>query len=108
MQQLLHDLDGIVWVLDVASGAYTYVSKGIRPLLGYAPEDWLEIRTSAPTGYIPRTGRRRRRHGLMRLAGRRLRRDLPAPGGRRTWRSLPDVGHAWTDPDGTVTIRGCS
>jgi len=42
VQRLLHDLDGIVWVLDAASGAYTYVSEGIQRLLGYSPEDWLQ------------------------------------------------------------------
>ena len=42
VQRLLHDLDAIVWVLDAASGAYTYVSEGIRRLLGAAPEDWLD------------------------------------------------------------------
>ena len=84
VQRLLHDLDGIVWVLDAASGAYTYVSEGIRRLLGYAPEDWLQDpgvpgRAAAPGG--PRGGGDR--VGPCRLAGWLVRRHVPAPGRRR-------------------------
>ena len=42
LQRLLRDLDGIVWVLDPATGACTFVSDGIQRLLGTAPEDWID------------------------------------------------------------------
>src|SRR5256885_161283 len=42
LQRLLRDLDGIVWVLDAATGGCTFVSDAIRRLLGYAPADWLD------------------------------------------------------------------
>ena len=33
LQRLLRDLDGIVWVLDAATGACTFVSEAIRRLI---------------------------------------------------------------------------
>jgi PAS domain S-box-containing protein len=107
VQRLLHDLDGIVWVLDAASGAYTYVSEGIRRLLGYSPEDWLQ-----DPGF-----RADRLHPDDREAAETAFARVVSQGGSfdvtyrlRTadgsWRSLHDVGHTITDRDGGVTIQG--
>jgi PAS domain S-box-containing protein len=106
VQRLLHDLDGIVWVLDAASGAYTYVSEGIR-LLGYAPEDWLQ-----DPGF-----RSERLHPEDREAAETEWARVVSQGGSfgvtyraraadGSWRSLHDVGHTITDRDGGVSVRG--
>ena len=107
VQRLLHDLDGIVWVLDAASGAYTYVSEGIRRLLGYAPEDWLQ-----DPGF-----RTERLHPEDREAAETEWARVVSQGGSfdvtyrlraadGSWRSSHDVGHTITDRDGGVSVQG--
>jgi PAS domain S-box-containing protein len=108
LQRLLRDLDGIVWVLDAATGACTFVSDAIRRLLGYTPEDWLgdpDFRTS-------------RVHPEDRAHMEELWSRLATAGGSfdvtyrlraadGSWRTIRDIGHATIDGDGSVgSIEG--
>jgi PAS domain S-box-containing protein len=95
LQRLLRDLDGIVWVLDAATGGCTYVSDAIRRLLGYAPEDWLDD----PAFRV------RRLHPEDRARIEELWSRLGTAGGSfdvtyrlraadGSWRTIRDIGHA--------------
>jgi PAS domain S-box-containing protein len=41
-RSLLNDLDAVVWEADAETMTFTFVSAGVRDLLGYSPYDWLE------------------------------------------------------------------
>jgi PAS domain S-box-containing protein len=108
LQRLLRDLDGIVWVLDAATGACTYVSDAIRRLLGYAPADWLDDPDF----------RARRLHPEDRARMEELWSRLATAGGSfdvtyrlraadGSWRTIRDIGHATVEGDASVgSIEG--
>jgi PAS domain S-box-containing protein len=105
---LLRDLDGIVWVLDAATGACTFVSDGIQRLLGTAPEDWVEDADF----------RLHRLHPEDRARMEALWSRLATAGGSfdvtyrlraadGSWRTIRDIGHATIDDDASVaSIQG--
>ena len=41
MRRVIDDLDAIVWVFDPAADSYTFVSEGIRRVLGLPPDAWV-------------------------------------------------------------------
>jgi PAS domain S-box-containing protein len=41
MEALIHSIDGIVWECEPETLRFTFVSRQVERLLGYAPEDWL-------------------------------------------------------------------
>jgi PAS domain S-box-containing protein len=103
-QQLLRDLDGIVWVFDPVNDRWLFVSEASRRLLGHDPETWL-----ADPGF-----RLDRTHPEDRDRVRQLFERVAAEGGAfdetsrvraadGTWRWLRDLGHALVDADGRVT-----
>ena len=108
LQRLLRDLDGIVWVLDAATGACTFVSEAIRRLLGYAPEDWL----NHPEFRVHRL------HPEDRVHMEELWSRLETAGGSfdvmyrlraadGSWRTIRDIGHATIDAEASVgSIQG--
>jgi len=108
LQRLLRDLDAIVWVLDAATGACTYVSDAIQRLLGYAPDDWLHD----PDFRVHRL------HPEDRARVEALWSRLETAGGSfdvtyrlraadGSWRTLRDIGHATIDGGAAVgSIEG--
>ncbi len=108
LQRLLRDLDGIVWVLDPATGAYTFVSDGIRRLLGTAPEEWLDDPDFRLHRLHPED--RARMEALWSRLGTAggsfdVTYRLRAADG--SWRTIRDIGHAAIDDDASVgSIQG--
>jgi PAS domain S-box-containing protein len=103
-QQVLRDLDGIVWVFDPAADRWLFVSEASRRLLGHTSEAWL----ADPSFRIDRThpdDRDRVRHLFERIAAEGGAFDdtsrIRAADG--TWRWLRDLGHGIVDADGRVT-----
>ena len=41
MRRVIDDLDAVVWVFDPALDSYTFVSEGIRRVLGLPPDAWI-------------------------------------------------------------------
>ena len=108
LQRLLRDLDGIVWVLDPAIGACTFVSDGIRRLLGTAPEEWLDDPDFRLHRLHPED--RARMEALWSRLGTAggsfdVTYRLRAADG--SWRTIRDIGHAAIDDDASVgSIQG--
>src|SRR4249920_3817331 len=42
VRSLIADLDGIVWEADANSMTFTFVSEGVRDILGYEIAEWLD------------------------------------------------------------------
>ena len=108
MQGLIADLDGVVWAYDPATSAFTFVSDGVGPLLGYEPAEWV----GDPAFWVdrlhpadrPRLGER---FATLVATGGRFddTYQLLAKGG--TWVRVRDIGHAVTDAGGAVvSVRG--
>lgn len=108
MRSLVADLDGIVWEADATSMTFTFVSEGVREILGYSPEEWL----AEPSFWADRVHPADRGDVVGRFvktAARGGRFDLEyrllAADGAWVW--VRDLGHAVTDTDGTpVLLRG--
>jgi PAS domain S-box-containing protein len=107
-QRLLHDLDGIVWVLDAATGACTFVSDGIRRLLGTAPEDWIDDPAFRLHRLHPED--RARMEALwsrLETAGGSFDVTYRLRAADGSWRTIRDIGHATIDEDASVgSIQG--
>jgi len=105
---LLRDLDGTVWVLDPATRACTFVSDGIRRLLGTAPEEWLDDPDFRLHRLHPED--RARMEALWSRLGTAggsfdVTYRLRAADG--SWRTIRDIGHAAIDDDASVgSIQG--
>jgi PAS domain S-box-containing protein len=108
LQRLLRDLDGIVWVLDAATGACTYVSDAIRRLLGYPPADWLDDPEFRAHHLHPED--RARMEDLwsrLETAGGSFDVTYRLRAADGSWRTIRDIGHATIDRDASVgSIEG--
>src|SRR5689334_22473340 len=108
LQRLLRDLDGIVWVLDAATGACTFVSDAIRRLLGYAPSDWLND-PDFRTRLLHPEDRADIEELWLRLgtAGGSFDVTYRLRAADGSWRTIRDIGHATIDRGGAVgSIEG--
>ncbi len=108
MQGLIDDLDGIVWAFDAVTSSYTFVSEGVRPLLGYEPAQWLED-PAFWVEVIHPEDQPRLRERFPRLIASGGRFDdtyrMRAKGGSWLW--VRDIGHTVIGADGGVeSIRG--
>jgi PAS domain S-box-containing protein len=105
---LLRDLDGIVWVLDPAIGACTFVSDGIRRLLGTAPEEWLDDPDFRLHRLHPEDrGRMEALWSRLGTAGGSFDVTYRLRAADGSWRTIRDIGHAAIDDDASVgSIQG--
>ena len=108
LQRLLRDLDGIVWVLDPAIGACTFVSDGIRRLLGTAPEEWLDDPDFRLHRLHPEDrGRMEALWSRLGTAGGSFDVTYRLRAADGSWRTIRDIGHAAIDDDASVgSIQG--
>ena len=108
LQRLLRDLDGIVWVLDPAIGACTFVSDGIRRLLGTAPEEWLDDPDFRLHRLHPEDrGRMDALWSRLGTAGGSFDVTYRLRAADGSWRTIRDIGHAAIDDDASVgSIQG--
>ncbi|WP_264564246.1 PAS domain S-box protein [Flavobacterium sp. N3904] len=42
IESIVNTIDGIVWECDITTFAFTFVSKKVKQILGYTPEEWID------------------------------------------------------------------
>jgi PAS domain S-box-containing protein len=98
IRHVIDDLDAVVWVFDPALDAYTFVSDGIRRLLGLPPDAW---RGPAIRGSLVHPEDRDRTAAAFR-SGRPIDEVFRVRAGDGSWMWCREIGHP-TVVDGAVT-----
>jgi PAS domain S-box-containing protein len=105
---LVAEIEGVIWEADAGSMTFTFVSEGVRNLLGYDPAEWLvdagfwadRLHPDDRSVVIERFVRVASSGGRFDDEYRFLAKD-------GAWVKLRDLGHAVQDVDGKpVTVRG--
>ena len=108
LRGLVDGLDAVIWEADASTGTFTFVSEGVRNVLGFAAADWL----SSPTFWADHIHPEERRlmvGEFMRAATQAIAHDLEYRflTGRGEYAWIRDVGHVVTDEHGVPRlIRG--
>jgi PAS domain S-box-containing protein len=108
VRSLIADLDGIVWEADAASMTFTFVSEGVRDILGYDPTEWLDNASFWADRLHP-DDRQRMVSCFVRVSstGGHFDENYRFEAKDGTWVWLRDLGHAVKDVDGkTTVVRG--
>ena len=108
IRSLIADLDGIVWEADAGSMSFTFISEGVRDILGYTPAEWL----ADPSFWHARLHPDDRERAVTRFvrvasAGGRFDEEYRLRSADGDWVWVRDLGHAVKDVDGVPRwIRG--
>ena len=57
LRGLVDGLDAVIWEADASTGAFTFVSEGVRNVLGFAADRQIGIRVRLFTPFFDRHGR---------------------------------------------------
>ena len=108
LRGLVDGLDAVIWEADASTGTFTFVSEGVRNVLGFAASEWL----ASPTFWAEHIHPEERRivvGEFMRAATQAIAHDLEYRflTGRGEYAWIRDVGHVVTDEHGVPRlVRG--